>query len=471
MPRIHCPRVPGSCQLLALLLLAAAPARAADGELDPSFAAGGALIFDPSFAATRLAPGGLAVAPDGRLWAIGAATVGGDRDFSVCRLTADAGAHSSLDVGFDLGGGNQDDGEGVAVASDGSAFAVGTADGPAGDSTRQLAVLKLTPSLTLDPAFGGDGRVTLNFAEAVAGHALAPLADGRVVLVGAVDQATSQNFLVARLEADGDPDPTFDGNGVRSVFFDRGGADADWAEAVTVDRQGRAVVVGSADLAVGAEIAVARVLPSGALDPAFSGDGKLTLAFGLDPETPYDFGEDVAVDRFGRIVVAARVSVPGGTEVGLVRLLADGTPDASFGTGGYRHFSILAAADVGYDRIRIALLPPPSDGLLVAGGFDPAGADAGDLFVVALTPGGAFDESFDGDGKATIDVGVEDGVPSAVGGLALQAGRPVVFGGFLIPISGWDDTAFVLRLARGAIFGDDFDAGHFDLWSVRSGAL
>ncbi|MCY7300846.1 MAG: hypothetical protein LH616_16765 [Ilumatobacteraceae bacterium] len=76
---------------------------------------------------------------------------------------------------------------------------------------------------------------------------------------------------------------------------------------------------------IGTEVGFVRYLANGARDTSFSGDGVATIP--LTDARLYEF----VVQPDGKIVAA--IDVPGG-EFRMVRLLADGTFDASFGTGG-----------------------------------------------------------------------------------------------------------------------------------------
>ena len=76
----------------------------------------------------------------------------------------------------------------------------------------------------------------------------------------------------------------------------------------------------------------------------------------------------------------------------------------------------------------------------------------------------SYDTSFSQDGKLSIEV---PGLgPHAAGrGLVSQAGRLVVAGEF---IAADDEQIWTARIHQSLIFGDDFDAGHLDLWSART---
>jgi uncharacterized delta-60 repeat protein len=86
----------------------------------------------------------------------------------------------------------------------------------------------------------------------------------------------------------------------------------------------------------------------------------------------------------------------GGGNGAIVRLTAAGSPDAGFGSGGLVLTNSWAAtlSDVTVDA---------SDRVIVAGSTN-LGPTAWDALVVRLTTYGAFDNSFDGDGRVNTDV-------------------------------------------------------------------
>jgi uncharacterized delta-60 repeat protein len=100
---------------------------------------------------------------------------------------------------------------------------------------------------------------------------------------------------------------------------------------------------------------VARWLPDGTPDPAFSGDGRFTLQVGGAPST----ADAVALQPDDKIVVAGVA----GTDLALLRLLPDGTPDPAFGTGG-QVTTPFAGADSAAQAVTVL-----SDGTIVAVGL------------------------------------------------------------------------------------------------------
>lgn len=72
---------------------------------------------------------------------------------------------------------------------------------------------------------------------------------------------------------------------------------------------------------------------TGQLDIEFGQNGKAWLEF---PDSLWSIANDVVVDHQGRLLVAAKVASKQGCQYGLMRLLADGSPDLSFGIDGHR---------------------------------------------------------------------------------------------------------------------------------------
>ena len=73
-------------------------------------------------------------------------------------------------------------GNDVAVQADGKIVVVGGSDAGAGGTTR-FALTRFMPDGSLDPSFGGDGMVTTDFGN-VAADAVALQFDGKIVAVG-----------------------------------------------------------------------------------------------------------------------------------------------------------------------------------------------------------------------------------------------------------------------------------------------
>jgi uncharacterized delta-60 repeat protein len=102
------------------------------------------------------------------------------------------------------------------------------------------------------------------------------------------------DIMVTRLNADGSPDPSFDGDGTATIGFGPSSADAGASGALQSD--GTLVVAGVRN---NEDFALVRLRPDGALDTRFSFDGRQVIDFGGS-----DHATAVSVQADGRIVAA-----------------------------------------------------------------------------------------------------------------------------------------------------------------------
>ncbi|HET9864135.1 MAG TPA: Calx-beta domain-containing protein [Steroidobacteraceae bacterium] len=267
---------------------------------------------------------------------------------------------------------------------------------------------------SLDPAFGNDGvasdEVLVRGVQEMALHA-----DGRIVVADSYKR-------VARYSRDGVLDTSFGTAGEAQVIFS--GQDTDEVRALALQPDGKIVVAGfsRAGISDDDDFAVARLNADGTLDSTFGTGGKvITDFFGF-----FDRAHFVLVQPDGRIVVGgeAYTSLAGNSELALVRYLADGSPDPSFGTAG-KVLADLSARDAVYAAALRA------DGrILIAGGFGTAGSDLhADSVLAQYLPDGTVDESFGVHGIRAIDLSAA-GMPGPtsdwIGALLLDASDRIV---------------------------------------------
>lgn len=179
------------------------------------------------------------------------------------------------------------------------------------------------PGPWLDPTFGGFGSlgqvlVDIGASDSRA-NALGIQADGKLVVAGSAFQnadalvlapggkivvvgssTADTNFALARYNADGRLDTSFDGDGKVTTGF--GGSAS--ASAVALQTDGKLVVAGCGARAVGTanDFALARYNANGSLDATFGTGGQVTTGFGPGG----DCANAVAMMALGvnRIVVA-----------------------------------------------------------------------------------------------------------------------------------------------------------------------
>jgi uncharacterized delta-60 repeat protein len=313
--------------------------------------------------------------------------------------------------------------------------------GPLGVASGLALVIALTALAApgdLDPTFGANGRVVLSPAIEAYADAAAVQPDGKIVLAGLVDdqepppppppapyalRASNADFLAVRLNADGSLDPSFAGGSVRTpIDLANNGYDRAWA--VAVGPGGTVVLGGDAAAPAGTrDFAFVRHTSAGALDTSFSGNGIQTVNVGS-----FDSIADLAVQPDGKVVAVGRA----GAGFTVVRLLADGALDPTFGSGGIVDTPI-GNPSLADEASAVALL---ADGrILVAGTADYDYPYPTDFALVRYLPTGQLDQSFGLSGVV---------VTETPGEQIARALAPTPSGG--IVVAGYGDRAF--RLAR-----------------------
>src|SRR5262249_9448672 len=155
----------------------------------------------------------------------------------------------------------------------------------------------------LDPTFGGDGKVTTDFASGNDfGQGVAIQADGKMVVAGFsqnLQNPANTDFALTRYNPDGSLDITFGTGGKVTTDF---GSTSDKALGVATQADGKIVAAGeSVDASNVSRFALARYNPDGSLDTGFDGDGKVTTDVGSS-FGEYAVANAVAIEADGTIV-------------------------------------------------------------------------------------------------------------------------------------------------------------------------
>jgi uncharacterized delta-60 repeat protein len=294
----------------------------------------------------------------------------------------------------------------------------------------------------LDHSFSGDGRTTLAFGTGTAddvGNSVAIQNDGRFVVGGtSTPGGTANDFAAARFKPNGAVDTSFSGDGRKTVGF---GTPNDYGNAVAIQRDGKVVIAGSTDSGAGPDFAVARLNPNGSLDQTFSGDGRKTFGFGAGAAS----GFAVVVQDDGRIVIAGD-SDQGATSdnFAVARLMPNGGFDHTFSSDGRR---TLGFGDASVD-VANALVLTNSGRILLAGRSE-EGFNGGDFAIARLKASGGTDNTFSGDGRTTVTFG---NAADAAEDVDLQAdGRIVLAGSFYAGFANGNEFAVARLKPNGGV--------------------
>jgi uncharacterized delta-60 repeat protein len=366
----------------------------ADGTRDASFGIGGKVLTDISSNINGDTANALAIQADGRIVAAGQTTLSASSDFALVRYNADGSLDTSFDgdgkVTTDFAASSYDFANAVAIQADGKIIAVGVS---ATGGNFDFAIARYNANGSLDTSFDGDGKVTTSLSDSSDNaYALVIQPDGKIVVAGSQTNG-SLDFALARYNADGSLDASFDGDG--KVSIDITGTN-DGATSVVLQADGRIVATGSAAVLNQGynqlDFALVRYNANGSLDASFDGDGKVTTdILGRDSAT------GAAIQPNGKIVVAGYSFIGQDNDGTLARYNTNGSLDATFGTGGKRTYdfyygtnnSIYGMALDSNNRIVVA--GETAENILVAR-------------ILADSPRAAAPFDFDGDGKTDLSI-------------------------------------------------------------------
>ncbi|MFK7821906.1 MAG: Calx-beta domain-containing protein [Planctomycetaceae bacterium] len=283
--------------------------------------------------------------------------------------------------------------------------------GAASTSLFRFFVTRLNADGSPDNDFGDGSVVTLSENRQAAVESLALRPDGRIVVLA--DGGT--DFLVYQLNADGSFDTAFGTDGLTTVDF--GGTDG--PKTVAIQRDGKIVVAGED----GSDFALARLNADGSLDTTFGNDGLVTRDFG----GRFDEVKSVFALPDGRILAAGQGVL--GVDAAVAQFNADGTLDATFGTGG------VATADIGGSNFVRTARRLANGKILVVATSNGLGRDFG---LAQFNADGSLDTTFGTSGTVRLDFGGtapdNDDDPATVE--VLSDGRIVVLGVSEAAVSG-----------------------------------
>jgi uncharacterized delta-60 repeat protein len=307
-----------------------------NGSLDTGFGRGGRITTKIGIQDAALA---VALQPDGKIVAAGYANVGPAGSLNFAFALVRYNTNGSLDRTFDLDGKvvtdlttYMDELTGVAIQPDGNIVAAGFVNG--GNSS-DFAVARYNPNGSIDRSFGVGGVAQTDFLQSIDGGAeMVLLPDGKIVVAGTVyDSTGAGDFALVRYNPNGTLDATFGSGGkVRTNFS---ATSSDILYDMDIAPGGKLVVAGASGQPGKWDFAVARYNANGTLDRTFDVDGKFVRdisGFGTQ-----DTAGGVAVQPNGKIVVSGDTSPfssGGAYDLVTIRLNVNGTLDLGFGNRG-----------------------------------------------------------------------------------------------------------------------------------------
>ncbi|MBK7383298.1 MAG: T9SS type A sorting domain-containing protein [Flavobacteriales bacterium] len=395
--------------LLCFALLTVATIAAQPGTLDPSFGTNGKAIANVP--GTYCSGQAIAEQADGKLLVCGQ-TPGSTL---LVRFNADGSLDGTfgsnglvltdVDVSNDYIGSIAVQPDGKIVVGGNKFDALANAD---------VIVMRYLPDGTLDASFSGDGIADFSigtWATYATGLVVQP--DGRIVICGDRYVGPGWESFLTRFNTNGSWD-----SGFGTVQLDMAATSSDNLHDIALQPDGKILVCGTSLDASDNHVAIARYNADGTIDTGFGTGGKLMLSPGGSGD---DRANSLRVQPDGRILVTGISGDGNDFGIGVLRLMPDGTNDASFGTGGF------ALIPFGADDWTQPSLALQSDGRIVIGA-DNTSASTPDVKVIRLNADGTLDSGFGTNGIGTSNATSGNNAESAVRTLFLQDGGIVVAG-------------------------------------------
>ena len=212
---------------------------------------------------------------------------------------------------------------------------------------RAVTLIRLDRRGRVDPSFGADGRTRVESDVFLNQADVAVRADGGlVVAVPQPGPESGAGLLLASLDADGRPDPSFGADGV--VEDPLGPA---FPAAIALGRRGQLGVVGTSPVG-GGDFAVWQ----------FAADGRRTVFEEVESGAPAENGQAIAFDQAGRTLLAGHTGrFLERTGFAVARIDRSGGADPGFGHSGHFRLGSRAPAEAR------AIAVQPNGRVLVAG--------------------------------------------------------------------------------------------------------
>jgi uncharacterized delta-60 repeat protein len=411
-----------------------------NGQPDTTFGGNGRATI-PAPPGLYINPQDVAVQADGRIVVAGRNTRidAGNSDFLLICLFASGRLDTSFgNQGFVLTDffNDRNVARKVLILPDGKIVAAGaTYDYVEGNVVNGFAVARYHPDGKLDVTFNGDGKVRIPFyftGESYTQYFDMTLqSDGKLVVVGAAKVGGDYDFAIARLNGNGTPDTSFDGDGRLTTGF--GGDEAATGVAILAD--GRIVVAGH-KIAPGPDTSfLARYLTNGKLDNSLDGDGKLTI--------PNEVLQNLALQPDGKLVLSGYTVQD--KKIAIHRLLPGGGHDTTFNAGGIGWYG--PPGTTAYDT-DLALLP---DGRILAMESTITPGVTFDTTLVRVWPNGYPDQGGQQTHGLAFPPGYQPGYRESAHSMAVQPNGAFLVAGQVYAPNNAYSYAFVSRFTPGGL--------------------
>jgi uncharacterized delta-60 repeat protein len=312
----------------------------------------------------------------------------------------------------------------IVLQTDGKIVAVG------GSISSRGLIVRLNANGTPDTSFDGDGIKEISLISGISINAFEDVAiqsNNKIVAMGSATTLSNRDFAIIRINSDGTLDLSFDEDGLQTTDF---GNTFENAKALVIQSDGKIVVAGNGS--GNGFFYLARYTSTGVLDNSFDTDGKQTI---LIPSSSVPNISSVLLQPDGKIIIVGDVAVTTAQyDITVIRLLANGSLDPSFNPTAASGYVIinLSTSDFAHG----AVLQNDNKIVVIC---EQSNSSTLQISVLRLNPDGTLDNTFDNDGKVIVPFGTAS---ERAGAIVLQNDGKII-------ISGYDGSDLLIARLHG----------------------
>ena len=322
----------------------------------------------------------------------------------------------------------------IALQSDGKIILAGSANN---GQTNDFALLRYNSNGNLDQTFGKQGIVITSLSEGDDNATdVSVQKDGKILVVGCCNDGSKTDFALVRYNSNGSLDPTFGKEGIVLTSLSQGD---DQAVAMAVQPDGKILLTGYSNT----NIATVRYKPDGSLDKSFGKNGIVITSV----NSGEDEAEDITLQEDGKILIAGKSNNGLNNDFALLRYNPDGSLDPTFGKGGI----VVTGIRDGDDQASALCIQ--SDGKIIAAGSSNNGLNY-DFALIRYNRNGSVDRSFGQNGVVLTYIREGNDLASAV---IVQEDGKILAGGN--SNSGTTNDFALIRYDKNGKIDTDFGAG------------
>ena len=407
---------------------------AQDGQLDPTFGNGGIVL-------TEIGLGGganaLEIQDDGKILVGGYAAFNMRTYFVLIRINEDGsyddlfGSNGIVTTEMGINGFRI---ESIEIQEDDKILVTGSYHNI--NPNFDIALVRYNPDGSLDDSFGSEGKVIVDIMNDIdSGYDLSIQQDGKIVVVGSAVTPTAQKMVALRFNNDGSLDDTFGDDGIILVPFTDGQIQV--AKSVEVLPGGNILISGTTWSSNNFTLFTAVcLLPNGTLDSSFANQGILTTDIGQYG----DMCTSMALYPNGKFLLSgfSDEGYPTNNDYSIARYNKDGSLDSTFNSNGTKIIDLGGTQELSYDcKIQ-------SDGKILLTGQSRHNQNLfNDFTIVRLEADGSLDKDFNSTGMVFTDVYNLENIAYAVD---LQNDGKIIITGITSSISSPDTIAKISTL-------------------------